>query len=132
MNKINTWLASLMILSIVPTTLLAADSYTSILKNKSDPKNGYYLVQTLIYGEKCIQTPQKGVNKIIPGESTLLKMKKDCTWGGVRYKIYTVSNNKNVGTLSHNFRDGKFNIEIAVDCHGTECNFYDLNPNQQR
>lgn len=118
---------------ILPASLMAADNQSSKLNNQSG-QNGskaFYLVQEKILGEgDCVQVV--GNKKINPGESAQLNIKKDCTWGVARYKIYSAQDNKEIGYLGHSFHDGNFSIDITSQCKGSECNFFDLNPDQER
>lgn len=119
---------------ISPVSVFSADeTYNSVLNNLTKPESpeSYYLVKDTVWGEKeCVV--DSGEKKIKPGESTLLKIKKECKWGGVRYKIFKASNDQNMGYLGHSFREGSFSIDITAPCKGSDCNFYDLNPNQRK
>lgn len=117
---------------VLPTYAFAADK-TSDLKNQSDPKTGYYLVQDKIWAKNgCVITPAAGNKKINPGDTDTLKVKDGCKWGVVTYNIFQVSDSKKVGEMAHSYRDGSFNIDIKADCSGDACTFYDLNPQQNR
>ena len=119
---------------LLPSCVLAADeTISSKLTNQSKQQDtgGYYLEQVKVYAENdCVK--DSGSKKINPGESTVLTVKKGCIWGGVRYKIINVDTKKEMGSLSHNYRDGAFSIEVSAPCTGTDCNFYDLSPVQDR
>ena len=125
-------------LLVVSSLLLSSfafgdDNYSSTLNNKSKQKEsaGYYLIQDKTWSEEdCIL--DKGKQRINPGESSVLTIKKGCTWGGIRYKIFSVDNDKSMGFLAHSFREGSFSLEITASCNGGECTFYDLNPEQDR
>lgn len=126
--------ASLFLLSSVVTPFgFAADNFSSTFNNKSkqNANDGFYLVRDKAWAEEgCIL--DKGKDKINPGENSTLKIKQECAWGVITYKVFNVKDNKEVGNLGHSFRDGKFYIEVSAPCNGSECNFYDLNPNQNR
>lgn len=111
----------------------AEEANSSTLNNKTtqnDP-DGFYLVQDKVWGENgCVI--DSGKKQINPGESNILKIKNGCTWGGIRYKIVKVSTKADMGYLGHSFRDGSFTIDITEPCTGSECNFYDLSPQQNR
>lgn len=120
---------------LAPVLLAAAaeDNYSSTLNNKSNTngKEAFYLVKDQSWAEgDCIM--EKGKDRINPGESSNLKIKKGCTWGVMKYKILSVKDNKFMGNLAHSFHDGKFSIELTSQCNEKECNFYDLNPEQNR
>ena len=128
-------LHSLLIVSSLLLSPLVSgdDNYSSTLDNKSKQKanDGYYLIQDKTWSEEgCIL--DKGKQRINPGDSNVLTIKKGCTWGGIRYKVFSVSNDKYMGFLAHSFREGNFSLEITAPCNGSECIFYDLNPEQDR
>lgn len=126
-------LLSILLLTITTPFASADDNISSTLNNKSkqNGSEGFYLVQDKAWSEEgCIL--DKGKSQINPGESSVLKIKQGCTWAAVRYKITDVTNSKDMGFLGHSFRDGNFAIDISAPCNGNECNFYDLNPEQNR
>ncbi len=119
---------------LLPIYGFAADTnFSSTLNNQSkqnDP-NGFSLVQAKVWSENgCVLN--SGSKKINPGESTVLEIKQGCMWGGVSYKIISIKDNKDMGYLAHSFRNGSFSIEIKAPCKDSVCNFYDLNPQQDR
>lgn len=125
--------SGLIIASLLSPLAFGDDNYSSTLANKSTQKNneGYYLVQEQAWSEEgCIL--EKGKQRINPGESSVLTIKKGCIWGGIRYKVFNMANDKYMGFLSHSFREGTFSLEITAPCNGKECIFYDLNPEQDR
>lgn len=133
--KILDTMRSMLFISIItlPALVMANDNFSSNLVNQSkhNGSEGFYLVQDKILGENdCVTV--KGNKKINPGDSAQLTIKKDCSWGVVRYKIFSVKDNKDIGYLGHSFHDGNFSIDITSLCKGSECNFYDLNPDQKR
>lgn len=133
--KVSNIMKSLLFSSIVflPVYAIADDNLSSTLTNRSKQSGseGYTLVQEKTWGEKdCVKV--EGSEKLNPGDSNKLKIKKGCDWGGVGYKIVAVKDNQEVGRLGHSFHGGDFSIDITADCKGTECNFYDLNPVQNR
>lgn len=121
-------------ISILPAYVMAAnDNFTSKLVNQSklNDSEGYYLVQDKILGENdCVKVD--GNKKLNPGDSAQLNIKKECNWGVVRYKIFSVKDNKDMGYLGHSFHDGNFSIDVTSVCKGSECSFYGLNPEQNR
>ena len=111
----------------------AADDISSKLTNQSkqNGSDGYYLVQEKVIGENdCVKVD--GNKKLNPGDSANLKIKEDCKWGVVQYKIFNVTDDKEVGTLGHSFRDGVFNVEIVSECKGSDCAFTGLTPSQNK
>lgn len=118
--------------ALIPGYALA-DNSTSTLNNQSDSKTGYYLVQDWIWGNQgCVIAPTVGMTKIQPGQSAQLTVKEGCKWGGVRYKIFNVANNQEIGSLSHSFHNGSFSIDVSAPCSGSTCVFRDLDPQQNR
>jgi hypothetical protein len=106
----------------LPTLVLANDE--SELKNQSNQKDGYYLVQENIWTKKgCVEEPKEGKQKVMPGESAKLKMKEGCKWGVVKYEVFKMSDHKKVGDIAHTYRGGKFFIEMQKTCEGNTCNF---------
>jgi hypothetical protein len=124
----------LLIAMMSSTNALAADDVVSSKLNnlsKTKDSEGYYLVQDKVWSEyDCIT--DSGNKKINPNETSVLKVKKECKWAGIRYKIFKVTNNEDMGFLAHSYRDGTFSIEVTSPCNGDECNFYDLSPEQTR
>lgn len=122
-------LASAMLLS----TYAMANDLSSTLTNQSAQNGaaGFYLVQDKIIGENdCVKV--EGNTKLNPNDSVQLKIKQGCKWGVVRYKIFDISNNKEMGYLKHSFNDGDFNIDITSTCKNGDCSFYGLNPEQNK
>lgn len=126
---------ALMLASIIalPTYALADDDMVSKLTNQSKQSGGegYYLVQDKIIGENdCVKVD--GPSKLNPGDSAKLKIKEDCKWGVVRYKIFNMTDNKEMGYLKHSFNDGEFSIDITSACKGGECSFNGLTAEQNK
>jgi len=118
---------------LLPVYATASDFYTSDLNNNSKTAKsaGYYLVQDKVWSENgCVA--DSGKDKLNPGDTTTLKIKKECKWGGVRYKIQTVKDNTSMGFLSHSFHDGTFSLEVTANCNNNKCVFRDLSPEQNR
>jgi hypothetical protein len=118
---------------LLPVYASAANVYTSELSNhsKTEKSAGYYLVQDKVWSENgCVA--DSGKEKLNPGDMTTLKIKKDCKWGGVRYKIHQVKGDATKGYLAHSFHDGTFTIEITENCNNNNCEFRDLSPEQDR
>lgn len=116
-----------------PAYIMADDNLSSTLVNQSkqNGSDGFYLVQAKIIDEnECVTV--EGNKKVNPGENAQLKIKKGCNWGVVLYKIFSVKDNKEMGYLGHSFHDGNFSIDVTSICKGSECKFYDLNPEQNR
>lgn len=124
---------------LFPIFLLAAENdYRSQLVNQTNQSlsGGFKLVKTRMWPTAgcLIDTGKQIIN---PGESTLLKIKKDkqCNQAGIGYSIYRMDDLKNsnlYGYLSHRFADGKFSMQISRFCKGDKCLFKDLNPEQNR
>lgn len=126
---------------ILPVCSLAAqDEYSSVLVNESKNANsiGFTLIKTRVWPDStpsCLIDSGKQV--LSPGESTLLKIKKnkECNQAGIGYSIYRVDDNKHqhlLGYLSHRFANGKFSMQISRFCEGDKCIFKDLHPEQNR
>lgn len=118
---------------LLPAYAFAIDHYASQLANnsKTAKSTGYYLTQDKTWGESgCIISP--GKEKLNPGDITLLKIKKNCKWGGVGYQIHDMKDGTLMGFLAHSFRDGKFFVEITDSCINNQCVFRDLSPEQNR
>lgn len=133
--KISAIMKSLLFTSIImfPVYGMADDNMSSKLVNRSkqNGSEGYYLVQDKILGENdCVKV--EGNKKLNPGDSAQLNINKECKWGVVVYKIFSMKENKEMGYLGHSFHDGDFSIDITALCKGSECSFYDLNPAQSR
>lgn len=110
-----------------------ADDTSSKLTNQSKQNgaNGYYLVREKIIAENnCVNV--EGSEKLNPGDSANLKIKPECKWGVVQYKIYNVDDNKEIGKLGHSYHDGNFTIEITSTCEGKDCNFTSLLPEKMK
>ncbi len=125
---------AILALSILLPTYAAADNsgYTSKLSNQTNnATDKFYLVKEKVWGMPgCVVN--QGSQKINPGESTVLTIKKGCKWGGVSYTIFKVSDHKKMGKLVHSFRDNVFRIEINSACGKEGCIFYDMSPMQMR
>ncbi len=131
----NSLILSLFMISFLfmPFVAQSDDNYRSTLENKSKQKanEGYYLVQDRTWSEEgCIL--EKGKERINPGDSSVLTIKKGCVWGGIQYKVFSVDKDKYMGFLAHSFREGNFSLEVTAPCDGKTCTFYDLNPEQDR
>ncbi len=114
----------------LPLSALSAENQTLTLKNQSDSSKGYYLVQDKTLGEPgCVN--YLGNKEIKPGESTSFEIKKDCKWGVVIFKIFSLANKEYIGDLGQAYRDGKVIINISSKCKNNDCTFKDLNPQQQ-
>ena len=133
---------SIIILSVLllPTCIFAAnDEYSSELLNQSNKNNaaGFKLIKTREWPSSgCLMVTGKPI--VNPGESTMLKIKKDdtkCEDSGVGYEIYSVADTKKehlLGYLSHRLGAGKFSVQISRFCKSEKCVFTDLNPAQDR
>lgn len=111
---------------------LAAEKETIKLQNQSGKSaaEGYYLVQDKTWGMPgCVA--YLGNKEIKPGESTSFDIKKECKWGGVRFKIFKMANKEFIGELAQSYRDGEVTMEVSAKCKNNECSFKDLNPQQQ-
>jgi len=132
MHQVKTTL--LVLATLLSSCVLATEGdHTSKLNNETKQQSGepFYLVQDKVWSEYgCVL--DSGSKRVNPGESTVLKIKKGCKWGGVQYKVFKASNNEDMGYLAHSFRDGTFNIEVTAPCGPSGCNFYDLSPEQNR
>ena len=115
---------------LLPICAFADDFYTSELSNNSSKTDGYYLVQDSVWSEKgCVA--DSGAKRLNPGETTTLKIKKDCKWGVVKYQIHKVQGGAAMGYLAHSFHGKNFSLEITAACKN-KCVFRDLNPEQGR
>lgn len=117
---------------INPAFAMGDENFSSKLNNKSkqNGNDGYYLVKDTEWGNNCVI--DSGKDRINPGDVNTLIIKKGCQWGGVRYNVFTVTGNSNIGSLGHSFHNGKFSIEISAPCDGTDCNFVNINPLQNK
>jgi hypothetical protein len=127
--RLNKTKVSALILAIaLPVTATAAETYNSTLVNQTkqdDPAGkGYTLEQVFVWGNGCVVS--EGKKTIEPGESTVLKVRHNCTWAGIKYKM--VQNNETVGYASHSFRDKKFTIEVSQPCKDGACTLTGLPP----
>ena len=114
---------------ILPVHASDADFYTSKLSNNSKTADGYYLVQDKIWSEKgCVV--DTGKDKLNPGDTATLKIKKDCKWGVVKYQIHKMKDDASMGFLAHSFHDGEFSLEITKKCSNNNCIFRDLSLEQ--
>jgi hypothetical protein len=67
---------------------------------------------------------------LAPGETTVLEIKNNCEWAGVKYKM--MKNKEIVGYVAHSFRDKNFSLEISQACKGDTCNLTGLPPAQSQ
>lgn len=116
-------------LAIPVCSLAAEDVYSSTLSNQTkqnDPDGkGYILEQVAIWGNKgCVITD--GKKTIAPGETSVLKIRKDCEWGGIAYKV--LKNNEVIGHVGQSFRNKKFMLETSIPCNGDTCTLTGLTP----
>ncbi len=123
---------------VLATTLILpayamADDMNSKLTNQSGKNGspGFYLVLDKTISENdCVKVD--GNAKLNPGDSAQLKIKQGCKWGVVRYKIFNLTDNKEMGYLKHSYNDGDFSIDISSVCKGGECGFYELSADQNK
>jgi len=128
----------LLVLTLPSYVIAAEDNYSSQLVNKSNQlgSNGYKLVRTKLWPSSgCII--ESGKEIVNPGESTELKIKKkkECNESGIGYSMYKIEDSKNahlLGYVSHRLGEGKFSLQISRFCHGSQCVFTDLDPEQAR
>jgi hypothetical protein len=115
---------------LLPSYAVAGDINSKLTnQSKENGSDGYYLVQETIIGENgCVKV--EGDKKLNPGDSAQLKIKEGCKWGVVRYKIYNVLDNKEIGKLGHSFHDGNFTTEIIGTCKGNDCSFTGITAEQ--
>lgn len=133
MRLFNTIQSAMLASAMLLPTYAMAEDLSSTLTNQStqNGSTGFYLVQDKIIGENdCVKV--EGNAKLNPNDSAQLKIKQGCKWGVVRYKIFDISSHKDMGYLKHSFNDGNFNIDITSICKSGECNFYGLNPEQNK
>jgi hypothetical protein len=104
----------------LPVGAIAAEPFTSTFTNTG----GYTLKQNFLWGKECIIN--RGQHDLAPGESTTLAIKPGCKWAGIKYDVY--KNDRVIGTVAHNFREGKFSVEVATECQGSACGFTGMPP----
>jgi len=105
---------SLLLIVISAYSFATENYYSSRLRNQSkqsDPE-GYYLIKNKVWSEHGGCVVDSGSKQLNPGESTSLKINKQCTSGGVQYQIFNLVNHELVGYLLHNFHNGSFSMEI--------------------
>jgi hypothetical protein len=130
MEKLFSRLASAwLLLSILtlPVSALASGlgTYSSTLTNDSGHGDTDYTLEIMAtWGDDCIIDSGKPV--LAPGETSVLKISRECEWAGIKYKA--LKHNTLVGYVTHSFRDGKFAIEVSLACHDGDCAFTGLPP----
>jgi hypothetical protein len=105
----------------IPACAIAAEPYSSTFTNSG---SSYTLKQNFLWGKECIIN--RGQHDLAPGQSTTLTIKAGCKWAGIRYDVY--KNDQIIGTVAHNFREGKFSVEVASECNGAACGFTGMPP----
>lgn len=105
---------SMLLIIISAYSFTAENYYSSKLHNQSKQSGaeGYYLIKDKVWSEHGGCIVDSGSKKVNPGESTSLKINKECTSGGVEYKVFNLINHEIVGYLLHNFHNGSFSMEI--------------------
>jgi hypothetical protein len=130
MEKLLSRLARTCLLSSILTLPISAlasglGTYSSTLANDSGHGDTNYTLEIMAtWGDDCIIDSGKPV--LEPGDTSVLKISRECEWAGIKYKA--LRHKTLVGYVTHSFRDGKFAIEVSQACHDGDCAFTGLPP----
>ena len=115
------------LLSLAMALPLSAWAATDdFISSKLSNQSKHTLKQVATWGNNCIVDKKKLAKTLTPGASTILKVKSDCDWAGVRYKI--IGDKKNLGYVGYAFRNNAFSWDVAKGCKDGECAFTGLPP----
>ncbi len=115
------WKLLIAIAISLPLCAVAAEPYTSTFTNNG---SAITLKQNFLWGKECIL--DRGQHDLAPGQSSKITIKAGCKFAGIKYDVY--KNDQIIGTVAHNFREGKFSVEVASECKGDACNFSGMPP----
>jgi hypothetical protein len=109
----------------LPISAWALGTYSSTLTNDSSHSDTNYTLEIMAtWGDDCIIDSGKAI--LQPGDTSVLKISRECEWAGVKYKA--LKHNVLLGYVTHSFRNGKFAIEVSQACRDDDCAFTGLPP----